>query len=227
MFCPKCGTKVSPDTEICPHCGQRLLSKAKSAESNKATASKQASTGKKWLRKHSKKYNYLIGGLILVVIVLIGYWTVFVPQRVNGLMKNAAFTTQNQYTVKTNALNRTIVITASTSRIGDIQSALDADHFDTSKLAVEEQLATVAKELPSKLFGTWTLQLEQHTYKDTDTVLWKFKGATETKRYQNTVACRQAHQQYLEKEAEQQSEDASTSKAAGLAGGLLGWGLMR
>jgi hypothetical protein len=121
-----------------------------------------------------------------------------------------------------NAVKKEIDINVDTHQMGSIESALDNDHFDTSKLAIEEQLAIAANSVDSKTIGKWTIQLRQSTYKDTDAVLWQFSGKDETHRYQNTAACRKAHQVYLQREADQAQNDQENSDAAGVAGGIAG-----
>ena len=228
MFCPKCGTKVDKGTKFCPTCGQVLTAeKAAKPKLDKQRFNQQATGLKERLTKKSPHRKYWLGGIIVVLVALIGYWGVYVPKNVNQILANSEFTSQNQYDISTNPITKTIRIKASTTQVGKIESALDADHFDTSKLAIEEQLAIVANSLDNKMFGTWTIKLEQHTYKETDTVLWQFKGKQETKRYQTTVAAQKAHQQYLQNAADQESQNADNAEQAGALGGLVGWGLSR
>jgi len=231
MFCPKCGTEVNKNAKFCPKCGQDLTihKQSKPQEPKKDISDKdtgvKSQTNKPKISKKPKNKKLIIG-LIALLVILIGYSAIYVPMTVKPILQNSDFTTANQYKIKTNVFTKTIDITAGTSRMGNIEGALGNDQFDTSKLAIEEQLAIVADSISGKLFGTWKIQLKQDTYKETDAVLWQFTGKEETHRFQNTDACRKVHQKYLQREADQESNDEQSSAAAGAAGGLLGWALM-
>ncbi|MQS97410.1 zinc-ribbon domain-containing protein [Lactobacillus halodurans] len=222
MFCPKCGTKVAKDAKFCPKCGQDLTAKNKQPVI-KAKSSKGKSSISKKAPRHNKK---LIMSLIAIAVVLIGYFGIYAPMTVRSVLANSEFTSKNDYKVKTNALKRTIEINAGTSRVGDIQGALNDDEFDTSKIAVEEQLSHLANSLSGRVIGNWKIQWKQHQYKENDTILWQFTGKEETKRYQNTKECRQIHQKILESEAQQRAQDTQNNNdSAAIAGGILGFGL--
>lgn len=223
MFCPKCGYKIEGKLKFCPKCGQKLTESKQTGKSKNIV--KKAVKGNFSKKKPHKKSSII--AIVSIIAILFVYFVVYVPTTVNAVMKKSNFTSGNGYRVSMNAVKKEIDINVDTHQMGSIESALDNDHFDTSKLAIEEQLAIAANSVDSKTIGKWTIQLRQSTYKDTDAVLWQFSGKDEIHRYQNTAACRKAHQVYLQREADQAQNDQENSDAAGVAGGIaggvLGW----
>ncbi|MFT9098005.1 hypothetical protein [Liquorilactobacillus sp.] len=88
----------------------------------------------------------------------------------------------------------------------------------------KEQLGKVADILSTKLVGKWNVEISQTTYKETSSILWGYLGTEEITRYQTSEECLRARKEYLQKRAEQQENEDTTSAAIGgaVVGGLVG-----
>ncbi|WP_125588152.1 zinc-ribbon domain-containing protein [Companilactobacillus jidongensis] len=214
MFCSKCGYKVENGVKFCPKCGQNLLTKKPVKENN---TTEKITIIKKY--GHNKK---VIIALTAVIIVLIAYWVVYVPMTVNSVLSRENFTSQNDYKVTTNPVTKTIEINAGEKGVYDIERGLNSSHFDTSPIAIEYRLNSVAQAISSKTLGNWKISLTQSKYKDTAHLLWQFTGKSETHRYQNTSDCRKQHQLWVQRDENTAENDQKNNSDANTAGGLLG-----
>lgn len=229
-YCANCGTKLEPGAAFCPHCGQKV---GASQATSSAMSSKVVDQVKKSVTQVKTKANpqnkrrlikWGFGVLVAILAVFFAYRLLYLP----GVVKSAVdanVLNQGGYTAKANTMTKTVVISTDQLKLERLIGALKANDYDTTHIGAEEQLAKLEKALP----GNWTVEITQHEMKSSQTVLWRYQGAKETIRYQNSEECKRAHKLVMEAKAKQQSENDAVTKGvtAGVLGGIVGGLLAR
>lgn len=244
-FCSNCGAKLAPSASYCPKCGHKVVAsgdtakqvasetaaKAKSAATAAATtAATRAKQGFKQLKNAAKsperkRYLRWAGAAFAVLLALFfAYRLLYLP----GVVKNAVdanVLNGGGYTAKANTLTKKVVITTDDLKLERLIDAIKANDYDKTRIGAEMQLASLEKALP----GNWTVEIQQHQMKGSQTVLWRYQGSKETIRYQDSDECKQAHKVVMAAKAKQQSTNEAVTRGVtgGIVGGLIGAFLAR
>ncbi|WP_125580631.1 zinc-ribbon domain-containing protein [Lacticaseibacillus suibinensis] len=243
-FCSNCGAKLDPGASYCPKCGHKVeggdtakqiatetAAKAKSAATVAATtAAARAKQGLKQLQGAAKspaRKRYLrwaSAAFAVLLAIFFAYRLLYLP----GVVRNAVdanVLNQGGYTAKANTLTKKVVITTDDLKLERLIDAIKANDYDQTRIGAEMQLASLEKALP----GNWTVEIQQHQMKGSQTVLWRYQGDKETIRYQNSDECKRAHKMVMAAKAKQQSTDDAVTRGVtgGIVGGLIGAFLAR
>ena len=241
-FCPKCGAELKAGAKFCPHCGYQLTekktgeaassatpksAKPSDAEEAKGTAQKAMANGQQKPHKSTKRSKYgkwLVGVIVVIILVVVGYRQVYLPQMVKSTVASNGFTSAKGYTVATNLSKHAIVVTADQDQLQNYSRSLAANHFDTRRLGVENQLSGLAHDVNSRALGTWRLAIAAKTNRGSG-LMWEYDGTKESHRYQTTSECRQLHERYLEEKQAEQQQAQEADRDEKIGAGLLGGGI--
>lgn len=239
-FCSNCGAKLDPGASYCPKCGHKVeagdtakqkvnetAAKAKSAATTAADRAKQGFKQLQGVAKSPARKRYLrwaAAAFAVLLAVFFAYRLLYLP----GVVRNAVdanVLNQGGYTAKANTLTKKVVITTDDLKLERLIDAIKANDYDQTRIGAEMQLASLAKALP----GKWTVEIQQHQMKGSQTVLWRYQGNKETIRYQNSDECKRAHKMVMAAKAKQQSTDDAVTRGVtgGIVGGLIGAFLAR
>lgn len=214
MYCDNCGAEIPKNAEFCPNCGQKVTVK----KTNTVTKSESKTTTKPGSKKK------LVVRLIMIMAVLLvgffGYRLVYYPSMVKSAVTQNGFVNYG-YSAKANVLSKKVVITATKAKVYNLVAASTGNGFSTHPIGAEEQLASLAKDLP----GNWTVQIIQNVDDNSPRVMWEISGGQESVRYQNSNEFKNAKRAYIEASRRKDATNSEINSAvAGAAvGGLIGF----
>lgn len=182
-YCPNCRAEVTAEMKHCRKCGLDLTQYPNPSTSSTDQTPK--------LTRTRSIYWWLIIGLVVIVGGWLGYSRVYVPKVTKAALSTTQFTAKQGYQVTVNPQQRRIVIGLGSQASQQIQQELVKTGYGTNKIAVEKQLAKLAKLVNKQTVGDWQITIATPTG-----VLWKYKGNQMVYRLQTSNTGKQLRQQY-------------------------------
>ncbi len=222
-YCPKCGTAVTAKAKFCPKCGfafqdgdngvkqdaagdvtaqsvSAAPADSAAAKNSQAAAPKKNQARIEYDDKHasSKKHwtRWVVAAVVAVVLIVFGYRQFYVPHTVESALDANNFTAAKGYTASANLSKHEVVIYPNSTAEQKIAQELTQNEYDTRRIAVENNLADLARDLAGKTFGTWKVGIVLRDSQGS-TLMWEYNGTKETHRFQTSNAGRQLREEYL------------------------------
>lgn len=217
--CAKCGAE-NPDTaKFCKNCGADLSSVKVVKEGRKKISKKN--------NKNKKKLWLSLVALIVIIIGLIGYKQVYVPNKVSTIVEDDGFS-NNMYKYKLNKEKHTVYIFPTATEWNNIYRDAKRKGAPNKKMPIDNKLQNLANDIHQiPLSGKWQIRLvarpaiinQSNKHKLLTEAL--FVGVTEKQPFYESEAYKELKEE-VEDQQRKEEEDERGMQAMGQVIGAVG-----